>query len=451
MVTSRRSALFFFLTTACILPACGNKGSDAGDAGSDTDADTDTGVDAGDTDADAGANRAAIGVSTGSFHTFAVIEGGDVKCWGDQQWGELGYGLDLDSLPGADISLPSTLPFVDIGSSVSQIEAGVNHTCALLADGTAKCWGADGEAGVLGVHVTNASDTIGLYDVPGDYAPIDFGVPILDISTGGPETCVVLQGGDVVCFGGGLLGYAAGKGYDVDDPQGSDAVDLGGSATQVSAGLDHICAVLENGDVLCWGAGGVGALGYGNTDDVGDDEVPADVGPVDIGGPAVQVSCGDYHTCALLETGDVVCWGLGDYGMLGYGNTEMIGDDETPASVGPVDIGEAAKQVTTGAHHTCALLQSGDVKCWGQGANGHLGYGNTDDVGATNVPADVGFVDVGGLVTLIDAGMEHTCALLSTGAIRCWGNGSYGRLGYGNEDIVGDDETPAEAGDVPLL
>ena len=400
---------------------------------------------------DAGPGDEAVWVSAGDTHTCAVIDGGDVKCWGDQQWGELGYGLDLDSLPGADLSLPSTSPFVNVGDPVAEILAGSAYTCALTEQKSLRCWGW-GSGGTLGVDVIDPSGTIGLNDVPADYAPIDFGIAIQDFAVGGTATCVLLEGGNIVCFGTsqhGQLGYGGvALGYNVNAPPNSDAVDLGGPAIQVSTGLDHTCAVLENGDVLCWGLGAL--LGYGDTDDVGDDEVPADVGPVDLGGPAVQVSCGDYHTCALLETGDVVCWGLGDYGMLGYGNTDSIGMTNVPANVGPVDVGGKVVQVAAGTRFTCALLKTGDVKCWGIGSPA-LGYGNLENIGDDEVPADVAPVDVGGVVKQITTGMGHTCALLVSGKIVCWGDASNGRLGYGSSGDIGDDETPASVGPVQLF
>jgi alpha-tubulin suppressor-like RCC1 family protein len=103
--------------------------------------------------------------------------------------------------------------------------------------------------------------------------------------------------------------------------------------------------------------------------------------------------------------------------------------------------------------HTCALLEGGAARCWGKAFVGELGYGNMDDIGDDETPASVGDVDVGGNVVQIDAGYEHTCALLDDAAIRCWGEASFGKLGYADPDTynIGDNETPASAGDVPYL
>eukprot|EP01084_Bolivina_argentea_P064576 117755_1 len=109
--------------------------------------------------------------------------------------------------------------------------------------------------------------------------------------------------------------------------------------------------------------------------------------------------------------------------------------------------------------HTCALLSTNGVKCWGQGSTGQLGYGNQDKIGdgpgemGTNLTeVDLGLgmgtnlteVDLGLGVQEIALGAEHTCALLSTNGVKCWGGGAFGRLGYGNEDNIGDG--PGEMG-----
>ena len=146
------------------------------------------------------------------------------------------------------------------------------------------------------------------------------------------------------------------------------------------------------------------------------------------------------------------CWGLGVTGQLGYGNLDTIGDDETPASAGIVDLGFAAVQIDAGEDHTCAISSEGAVRCWGLGLYGRLGYGNTATVGDDETPASLAAdVDVGMTVTQLSAGRRHTCAASGTGAFRCWGNTEHGALGYGSfSNNIGDNESPASAGDIPL-
>ena len=162
------------------------------------------------------------------------------------------------------------------------------------------------------------------------------------------------------------------------------------------------------------------------------------------------VVAGGRQSCAVRD-GRVRCWGGGEYGLPGYGNTNNIGDNEAPASAGNVNVGGPVIQLATGYRHTCVLLGTGSVRCWGDGHYGQLGYGNTRSIGDNEVPASAGNVDIGDIAIHLFAGGLHSCALLDTGTIRCWGYGDSGRLGYGNMDIIGDDEAPASAGNVAVV
>jgi alpha-tubulin suppressor-like RCC1 family protein len=179
------------------------------------------------------------------------------------------------------------------------------------------------------------------------------------------------------------------------------------------------------------------------------------VGEVNVGGLVKQLSAGDYHTCALLETGNVRCWGYNWHGQLGYGHTAQVGDNETPASAGDIAVGDTVLQIIAsmgdeqhGRSHTCALLSTGGVKCWGYNGQGQLGYGNTAGL---NQPS-TSTVDLGGASAYtLSAGGFHTCALLSTGKARCWGYNGHGQLGYANTTQIGDNELPSAAGDIQVV
>ena len=164
---------------------------------------------------------------------------------------------------------------------------------------------------------------------------------------------------------------------------------------------------------------------------------------MDVGGPVLQLSAGTYNTCALLKTGSVRCWGYGGFGHLGYGHTSNV-TRPTATNAGDVNLGTPttrALQVTTGEMHTCALLDVGTVKCWGHSGSGQLGYGSTIAITQYSPPAAV--VNLGGATAYqITAGHSHTCALLSTGNARCWGNGGYGQLGIGSTVNVGLSNLP---------
>ncbi len=176
----------------------------------------------------------------------------------------------------------------------------------------------------------------------------------------------------------------------------------GRKAVAIAAGYRHTCALLDNGKVRCWGAGVHGQLGYGNTRKIGDNETPASVRPVKLGArrKAIAISASGAHSCAVLNNGKVRCWGSGRHGQLGYGNTRDIGDNEHPGSVGPVKLGAGRKAVAiqAGGRHTFALLDNGRVRCWGLASEGQLGYANTRNIGDNEKPASAGPVDLGGKV-----------------------------------------------------
>jgi alpha-tubulin suppressor-like RCC1 family protein len=381
------------------------------------------------------------------WHTCALLNTGNVRCWGEGRSGSLGYG-NTNTI-GDDESAASAGD-VNVGGTVTQIAAGGGHTCAILSSGAVRCWGG-GVSGALGYANTNS---IGDDERPVQAGDVDVGGKVVQITTGTDHTCALLDTGAVRCWGGavyGRLGYGNTNAIgDNETPASAGNVNVGGTVVQISAGVSHTCALLDTGTVRCWGQGEYGRLGYGNTNAIGDDEPPAAAGDVNVGGTVTQIAAGGAHTCALLSTGKVRCWGEGTSG-LGYGNVNSIGDDENPASAGDLSIGGTAVKIATGRNNTCALLDTGVVRCWGSGQFGKLGYGNQNNIGDNELPASAGDVSLGGSVLLIAAGIDHNCVLLRTAGVQCWGSGGMGRLGYGNTNNIGDDETPASAGTVPLL
>ena len=156
---------------------------------------------------------------------------------------------------------------------------------------------------------------------------------------------------------------------------------------------------------------------------MGDNEHVASVGPVDLGPGrrAVAISAGGYHTCAIRDDGQLLCWGYGAYSQLGYPGTASVGDDETPGAVGPVPLnGHTVRAVSAGDSHTCVILDDGSARCWGLGTYGRLGYGSTATMttAAAAPPINLG---PGRNATAISTYLGHTCAILDSGDVRCWG------------------------------
>jgi alpha-tubulin suppressor-like RCC1 family protein len=345
----------------------------------------------------------------------------------------LTYALTPDQFPD---------DFYDVGDlgGLQSISSGSHHSCVLLDNAYVRCWGYNG-SGQLGYGNTTQ---IGDNEHPYTAGNVNLVGNAIQVVTGGYHTCALLDSGFVRCWGinaNGQLGYGTTDNVGDGEPVASQGyVNLGGRATKISAGSQHTCAVLTTGKVRCWGRNDNGQLGYGHSNNVGDNEAVWTAGDVSVGGLVKDVAAGGYHTCALLTTGKVRCWGLGDHGQLGYGNTTEIGDNEHPSTVGEVDVGGPVKQLSTGHFHTCALLETGTVRCWGYNASGQLGYGNGIHIGDNETPASAGDVDVGETVLQVVAsktednrwGYSHTCALLSSGGVKCWGLNNHGQLGYGN-------------------
>jgi alpha-tubulin suppressor-like RCC1 family protein len=198
---------------------------------------------------------------------------------------------------------------------------------------------------------------------------------------------------------------------------------------QIALAGRRLCAVLNNGRSICFGAAERLSAEFGQPERLYQGATSDDDGFVAVGGVLESLAAGLSHTCVRLDTGNVRCWGFGVAGQLGYASINDVGDDEAPLEAGNVNIGAPVVQLALGDSHSCALLQTGRVRCWGSAGFGRLGYGHGFDIGDNETPADAGDVDLGGTAIWIDAGAEHTCAVLSDGTVRCWGAGARGVLG----------------------
>lgn len=208
---------------------------------------------------------------------------------------------------------------------------------------------------------------------------------------------------------------------------------------QIVAGGNHSCALLASGEVKCWGDNTYGQLGQGNTERIGDDESIDSIAPIDLSGEkALQVIAGNLHTCVLTESNKVKCFGDSAYGQLGMSSTEKLGDDEPLSSYGYTDIGGIVRKLYGGTYHNCALLTTGDVRCWGMNTFGQLGTGDTEAIGDDEPVSTGSLVDLGGKAIQMDISSMsfHACAILSGGTLKCWGRNSHGQLGLGHLNNV---------------
>jgi len=333
------------------------------------------------------------------------------------------------------------------GKTAKQIVAGEWHTCIILNDDTLKCWG-KGEYGALGYGDTNNR---------GD-EPHEMGnnLPIVDLGTdktakqiaaGKQYTCVILNDNTVKCWGDRIgVGYVS---YSLEMGDNLPTVELGTGKTakQLVAAMGHVCVILNDDTVKCWGKGQYGALGYGDT--TSRTSPPSSTVDLGTGKTAKQIAASLFqnHNCVILNDDTVKCWGWGYWGQLGYGDTSTRGDEpnEMGDNLPTVDLGtgKTAKQVVAGSSHTCAILNDDTVKCWG-GGYGELGYGDSDNRGdeANEMGDNLPTVDLGTGKTAkqIVAGGDNTCVILNDDTVKCWGRGHpYGQLGYGDTSTRGDE------------
>lgn len=408
-----------------------------------------------------------VEISAGAEHTCARRGDGTVKCWGNGLDGRLGLGDILWHGSGPD-EMGDALATVNLGTSrvARQVSAGHDHTCAVLDDWSVKCWGANGE-GQLG-----QGDTESRGDAPyemGDELPaVDLGTyhTARSVSAGHRDTCVVLDDGNVKCWGQDELGkLGQGNSGSLGDAPGEmgdylAAVALGTyeTAVTVEATYQHTCALLESGFVKCWGYENAGRLGMEGNDATGDDlsEMNDNLPVVDLGYNrySASIGLGYLHSCAVLgDNGGLKCWGYGQGGRLGLGDNESRGVDASQMgdNLPEIALGHdaAVRVIAPGDEHTCALLTNGAVKCWGIASLGRLGSGDAYDRGDERgeMGDALGRIDLGSdrVARALASGYRHSCALLDDGSVKCWGEGETGRLGLGDEEDRGDN--PGEMGD----
>ena len=294
---------------------------------------------------------------------------------------------------------------------------GQKHTCAIFSDGNLKCWGGTelGEIGT-GLFTNDYFTTPQIVQFDAERFPVA-------VSSSKRHTCAILDNGELMCWGynsHGQLGIGT-YGWSVSEntPQLVD-LGVGKTAKSVSTGSDHTCAILNDDSLKCWGSPGNGELLGNGAISIQPTPQLVNLGP---GKTAVSVSAGISHTCAILNDGNIKCWGSNNAGQLGIGSTI---NQPSPQQVN-LGTNHFAVAVDVGSgYHTCAVLDNGNLTCWGSNANGQLGIGGTSNV---NSPQNV---DIGqGLsVVSVSAGMSHTCAILSDSSLKCWGQNNYGQLGY---------------------
>lgn len=428
--------------------------------------------------------QSAIQVAAGDEHSCAivVVEGeNQVRCWGYGYYGALGQGdwessawpVGVCAQGSWDGERCSGAPLI----GAVQLVSGDNYTCARMDDGSVYCWGSAYTAGdQSGYDTANPVQVcIGTYDDGMGCTPLN---NVVQISGGEDHICAVLQSGGLKCWGlqnAGRLGDGTDENSYRDGAvdvcqtghytQGACTGDALQNVAAVSAGEKFTCALLTGGSVQCWGSNTWGQLGADNSEGWAIPQVVCQEGSLEAGDcepldQIVAIQAGFSHICAMREVDgqqSVLCWGDDSKGELGAGNGDLSpyptdvclsGNSSTCVPL------TGAVQLAAGTVHTCALMQNGGVKCWGQNTLGQLGNGldwqvlgaSVQELYASSIPelyqanpVDVcaqGRLDDGSCQALTGVGAVfaegfNSCALMTTGEARCWGDNHFGQVGNG--------------------
>ena len=392
-----------------------------------------------------GLGAEVVAVTAGPLHTCALTAGGAVKCWGQNVFGQLGDGTTTSRTTPVDV--------VGLGSGVTAVSAGGNHTCAVMDSGGVRCWGANSSGEVGDGSTTARSQPV---DVSG------LGSGVTAVSAGLTSTCAVVSGG-AKCWGANNSGQV-GDGTITNRSTPTDVFGLASGVGQVTAGDTHSCAVMTDGSADCWGANISKQLGDGTIQTrltpvvaaaVGSNVTSISIGPSVVaaavtvcvgtggGGECTNETVNSFasSTCILTTTGTTECFGYNFFGQLGDGT---LSTRSTPAEVHGLGSGVTALSTGIG-WHGCAIAASA-AHCWGSDLAGELGNGSTVPYASYQNPRYTTPVDVTGLssgVTALDTGLGHSCAVVA-GTAKCWGSNTVGELGDGTTtarstpvDVVG--------------
>ena len=299
-----------------------------------------------------------VSLSAKGKHTCALSIDGAVSCWGYNELGQLGAGA-IGKRKASPISVEDgTFPLV-----ATQVVARKNHTCARQQGGQIVCWGSNTN-GQLGNSSTVASDYPVLVETLAESN---------HVTAGFQHSCAVDPAGHVWCWGRNDVGQMgngeAGPEEEVWSPVKTRLFEVAQQpAVDLCAGDDFSCAVLQDGRVFCWGGGAYGRLGGGGTQD---QSIPQEVAGLDQA--VTDISCGDNHVCALLVDRTLWCWGNNADGRLGDGTAEH-GFFPGPVLLGQEPLKEVATIVTS-PNSSCAGRLDGTFWCWGDNRRGQLGLG----------------------------------------------------------------------------
>jgi alpha-tubulin suppressor-like RCC1 family protein len=388
-----------------------------------------------------GAGVTARALAAGGWHTCMISTANKAKCWGLNANNQLGTNITVDAVADVPGEMGGNLLYSDLTSRpVTQVASGWYHHCAILSGGAMKCWGLNID-GALGVgDANNRGDGPGEMGANLPALALGAGRTAKSMGLGAYHSCAALDNNLLKCWGSNWEGQLGYNDTTLRLAPSSSTIILGTGLTvhttavnPVSGGSAHTCALLSNNQVKCWGFNAEGQLGYGDTTNrLAPDTATVNLG---FGRSAKAVAAGNQHTCAILDTNQVKCWGANWNGQLGYGDT--TNRLSPPASTVSLGSGRTAKAISTRYDTTCVWLDTNQLKCWGANFAGQAGVGNTtNQLAPPSASVNLGTSQS---ALAVSVGEAHVCALLATNQVKCWGNNTDYQCGTWQDDsLIGD-------------
>jgi alpha-tubulin suppressor-like RCC1 family protein len=374
-----------------------------------------------------------VSVAAGALHACALFSDGSVWCWGNSSQGQTGPNAGAVFCPGFVGACDLTPVPVPLPHAATAIAAGMTgSSCAILSDGSLWCWGDNtyGELGTTSIPSGGGNQ----HSANPVQVELPTGKSATAVTIGYDHACAVLQDGSVWCWGSDSVGQL-GPTQTASSP--TPVQSFSGSAfpyVAIAAGYEFTCALStplqHGGNMTCWGS-----------------DTDIQFAAALYGQNSVALSAGGQHVCVVQPpTGDstgqatpagasgtVMCTGDNSEGALGIGNTtpETQNDLFTP-----VVLLANASLLAAGAETSCAVVPGGSVACWGENSQGALGDGTTNN---SSIPvwveglSGVTSLAAGGLPLEFPPGgaaLDYSCAV-SNGQVWCWGDNSSGELGDG--------------------
>lgn len=333
-------------------------------------------------------------ITTASGLGCAIRSDQTAWCWGWNSGGQNGI--------GSNVVVPTQ---IINGGTWLKLNAGItyDHTCGIKTDGTAWCWGNE-DNGELGNGASGGGATP---------SAVSGGFTWKEINVGNNHSCAIRSDDTAYCWGedtSGRLGNGGGGNTTTPGLVTTTGVLTWSSLT---TGLEHSCGIKTDGTAWCWGEGGSGRLGTGNSTD---QQTPTAVTTTGVL-TWKKIVAGNYHNCGIKTDDTLWCWGDNYRGSLGDGTTTTR---NTPVQVSG---GGTWVDVAAGAFSSCGIKTDGTAWCWGDNSAGQIGNGLK--TGSASNTAPVAVAHDGISWSKIDAAGSNTCGMKVNGEIYCWGNDAF--------------------------